>query len=229
MLCQCAEKAPKWTFGGGKGHELNATMHDEKVTAFTAITHDMSPKKYKKEPAFTFGVLRPDSVTLRPGPDYCPRTSTSTPRYGFGSTKRPSPFPGEPGPGPGFQLPERKDGPKFSMRGKRDKADKAEPGPADYDVSRSGSHALAPRWGRSAKSERRKRSASVGAPGPAYFKSSMMHDGPAYSLGAQRKEHFEEDRRQLGKPYTYFGYDDFGHTEHGDAQHREKFPPIRCR
>lgn len=235
MLCQCAEKAPKWSFAGGKGHRV-----DEEITHnpdFNVITHDTSPKRYTKDPTFSFGHSHSRSVSTPPnmrsaGLDYCPRNSSSTPFYSFGSTKRPSPFPGQEGPGPELRHPAFKDGPRYSMgsRGpQRKRAVLGPDGPGPDYVPRDLKHATAPRWGRD-DNVRKSRSASVGGPGPYYFRDAMIHDGPAYSMGDdKRKAKQDVDKRQLGNQWTYFGYDDFGHTEHGDNCRRDKLPLIRCR
>jgi len=230
MLCQCAEKAPKWSFAGGKGHRV----HDELAynPDFSVITHDTSPKRYTKDPTFSFGHSRSASTpNMRStGPDYCPRTSSTTPLYSFGSTKRPSPFPGQEGPGPELQHPALKGGPRYSMRS-RGSGKRTSGGPGPEYVPRDLTHAPAPRWGRDRCSSNygtRTRSASIGGPGPYYFRDTMLHDGPAYSMCDDRRKAKQEiDKRQLGNPWTYFGYDDFGHTEHADIRRRDKLPLVK--
>jgi len=107
---------------------------------------------------------------------------------------------------------------------KQRKRDVTGPGPADY-LLRENAPKPAPRWGNS--TEAKQRSASVGGPGPSYYHNTMEHDGPAYSLGSRFKAKCPDDKRQIGNPWTYFGYDDFGHTEHADVPAHGKLPPLR--
>jgi hypothetical protein len=53
----------------------------------------------------------------------------------------------------------------------------------------------------------------------------MVLDGPAFSMGDDRRKGKQViDRREIGNQWTYFGYDDFGHTEHADIRRRDKLP-----
>lgn len=234
MLCQVAEKAPKWSFSGGKGHQVHEGLG--KNTDFNVIPHDLPDKKFTKDPEFSFGMRRSasaPSATRRPGGtaglDYRPRDQSTTPLYSFGSTKRPSPFPGQGGPGPQVQRSTLK-GPKYSMGGSRGNYAKGGgPGPADY-LLRDTSHSPSPTWGRGDNKTRKQRHASVGGPGPHYYRDTMFQDGPAYSMGSdERMPKRDVDTRHIGHNWTYFGYDDFGHTEHPDIIPGSKLPSIRSK
>jgi len=200
MLTQIAEKSPKWTFG---------KRPQERVEESPGPTKADARLTYPRDPVYSFphAVPRPESAP--PGPCYVPPSTPTTPRYSFGSTKRQSPFVGDDGPGPiSYSVPDEKHGPKFSLGVRREKKKTKLPGPGNYDP-RWREHVRSPRWGKGGFGYlQRPRSTT---PCAMYYSPRMLPDGPAFSLGARREN--EDDRwRPLGPPYTYFGYNEFGHT-----------------
>jgi hypothetical protein len=200
MLTQVAEKAPKWTFG----------KRPQEHIAESAGPQNADPKlTYQRDPVYSFPHAAPRPVSCPPGPNYVPSNSPTTPRYSFGSTPRQSPFPGDAGPGPrSYTVPDTKHGPKFSFGSRREKKKFPVPGPGTYD-KRWQETVRSPRWGKDGFAYlQRPRSTT---PCSMYYSPRMVGDGPSFSLGA-RIEHEDDSWRPLGPPYTYFGYNDFGHT-----------------
>lgn len=225
MLCQQGgeDKAPKWTFSGTGSRPVGDSLNTN------VPYHVIAPKdpqhRYTKDPAYSFGNNRPSSApALRGPPPGFDMTNhklrPNTPQFSFGTTKRPSPFPGEDGPGPGFKVPKGRDGPKYSMPGRRGPKTPADTGPGP-NFCRKERPTGRPRPASAPTRSRRERPQSAGAgPGPTYYRPGMERDTGGVSIGDLRKEKAtlygggdEDDVRRLGKPWGYFGYNDFGHTE----------------
>lgn len=208
MLCQIAEKAPKWTFGG-KWHDPK--RQDEPGPCLGEIPNT----KYPRDPCYSFGrakAERPSSAP--PGPRNIP-LNPSTPSWGFGTCPRPPPFPGDPGPGPG-RLKPGPTGPQYSMQPRRPERLKT-PGPG-FTRPRCPAKKQGPKWGDPPRPER-PRSA-----GPGHYYYPKTGGGPAYSMQARPPDK-EEDWRPLGHQYTYFGYDEFGHTSCANCVDEVPPPP----
>jgi len=205
MLTQCAEKAPKWTMG--------QKLPGKEEKGQPGPTGVKAPDKFPRDGVFSFGnpgrPARPSSAP--PGPRFNKPLDSTTPKYSFGTTKRPPAFPGEPGPGP-HQGP-RKDmpGPKFSMPGRYHTKGEGGPGPGQYRTERPRrpQSAPGPRWG---PRPRGGEPPSADGPGPSYVEKPKQ-GGPKFSMRPRLDPKLPEEWRQLGPPYTYFGYDDFGHSE----------------
>lgn len=200
MLTQVAEKAPKWTFTG-KAKELPPGP-----APGPGLTN--APDKYSREPAYSFGgtpkLQRSFSVPV--GLQNLPLQPT-TPKWGFGSCPRPDPFSPSQSSGHGpAKLPGAPQGPKYSFAGRPQRKTKTSgPGPHDFRPHRPGS-ARAIRWGQAPANC--KRPPSAPGPGPPLPGPS----GPLYSLRPRLDEKPDDHWRQLGHPWSHFGYDDFGHS-----------------
>lgn len=201
MLTQVAEKAPKWTFGGKRKEVLPGPAPGP---AFVN-----PPDKYTREPAYTFPTGSPPPrrpISAPPGPKNVPLQPT-TPKWSFGSVSRPDPFAPEAGPGPGLRaMPSS--GPKYSFGGRpRAKTSHGGPGPNDYKPMRPESARVA-RWGMPPAG----REPPPAGPGPGPGPRSGKPQGPAYSFRPRLDEKPVDDARPLGPQWTYFGYNDFGHS-----------------
>lgn len=201
MLTQVAEKAPKWTIPG--------KPKDPPVGPAPGPGFTNPPDKYPREPAYSFGGAPKDlrSASAPPGLRNI-RLNPTTPKWGFGSCPRPDPFaPSKPsGHGP-EKLPAPSRGLKYSIGGRpqRKRPKTAGPGPNDYRPRRPGS-ARVTGWGKAPAP--RDRPLSAPGPGPPL----PGPNGPSYSMRPRLDEKDDDHWRQLGPPWTYFGYNDFGHS-----------------
>jgi len=200
MLTQVAEKAPKWTIPG--------KPKDPPVAPAPGPGFTNPPDKYPREPAYTMrGAPQHPRPASAPGLRNLPLNPT-TPKWGFGTCPRPDPFApsGPSGHGPD-KLPAPPRGPKYSIGGRpqRKRPKSAGPGPNDYRPRRPGS-ARVTGWGKAP--EGRDGPASAPGPGPPL----LAPVGPSYSMRPQLDQKSDDHWRQLGPPWTYFGYNDFGHS-----------------
>lgn len=216
MLTQIAEKAPKWTMGG-KPRDLEA----ERLAP--GPLNVKPPDKYPRDAVYSFpqGRERPERPSSAPpGPKYKPRITPTTPRYSFGKTPRPHPFAPPPGPGPILSHTEP-GGPKYSCAPRRPMnffEGPDTPSPQYYAPKRPRS-ARGPRYGPDSAPQRPP-GAPPGSwppppahgPGPDYL-PPQEPPGPRYSIRPLFPEKPTEDLRHLGPPWTYFGYNDFGHSD----------------
>jgi len=215
MLTQCATKAPKWTIPHKPHEPHESDLHPGPEGC-------PPPDKYPRDVGYTFDRAgppkkrRPESAP--PGPRFVPPSNPTTPRYSFGTTPRSAPFgsysgarPEEPTPGPlgAAAIPH---GPKYSMTA-RPPPTKAKGG----DAPGPGGYIPRPQRPQSAKGPRFVRENPdivprfVG-PGPNYM-PSQEPPGQAFSIRPPIIEKEDDNWRQLGPPYTYFGYNDFGRSD----------------
>jgi len=205
---QGTEKAPKWTIGG----RLKDPAEVKHATP--GPTGVQGPDKFPREPCYSFpggrtsAPGRPASAPAGPR-GYNPRMNPTTPKWGFGSTKRPDPFAADPGPGPG-KVHEPRGGPRYSMppRRKNNTGGPEGPGPGFYKPKRPRS-AYGPRWGPEGPKPQKPQDSG---PGPNYVPQAG-NDGPSCSFLVNPPEKPDGNWRQLGPPWTYFGYNDFGRSD----------------
>jgi hypothetical protein len=215
MRTQIVQKAPKWTFSP-KYPEPSYDRHKDMYPGpkHPEDHHRDDFSKYKRDPAWTISGNgngsnwdRPSSAP--PGGVYVP-LKPSTPRWSFGTSRRTPPAADTPGPGPGgAYVPDTPRGVKVSLTPRRPMRTRTTegPGPACYTPR---DH-IAGRWGHWGHVVDSKTPQETG-PGPKYDtrRPSM---GPRYSMGARRAQSVEKHHadRELGPPFTHFGYNDFGH------------------
>jgi len=197
MLTQVAEKEPKWTIPG--------RAKDPEAAATPGPGHVPPVDKYPRAPGYSFPRSKERPSSAPPGRGFMkPKLDPTTPKYSFGTNPRPPAFPGEPGPGPGKACPPP-GGPKYSIRLKPpDRNQGLGPGPAFKPPISFDKHG--PRYGK----ERPQRPRSAG-PGPTY--RPKLDPGKSYSMQPRRPDHDDGNWRPLGPQWTYFGYNDFGHSE----------------
>jgi hypothetical protein len=222
MLTQVAEKAPKWTIG--KRMQDPETMGNPTPGPLGV----KGPDKFARDPVYSFPrggpPDRPSSAP--PGPRLLnPRLNPSTPKWGFGTNPRPSPFEPQPGPGAGNVRPPR-EGPHYSMPGRRrvpSKKTEDTPGPGNYFPRRPRS-AYGPRWGVEKPGQQRPHRPPNRGPGPSYVPPAVCgRDGPSYSFRPNLQEKPDTDPRVLGPPWTYFGYNDFGRSDCSNCRDLPEF------
>jgi len=212
-------KAPKWSFHGQL--ESPPAKSDVPGPYGPVDPNRDSHGKYSRDPAFSFkgssGATSRIKSAWNPGPTaFEDKTASRAPSYGFSSSKRgsrggclgssePS---SEASPGPGAYLCNSKEGgPKYSMAPRLDGPHRVTAGPGAAFRWPECAPNTTPRFpvGRPSSS-RRPRSAGRVGPGPAaYPPRSMIGSAPSYSLGARPKE-FLHEKRELGGPFTTFGY-----------------------
>mmetsp|Transcript_155598 Transcript_155598/g.290386 ORF Transcript_155598/g.290386 Transcript_155598/m.290386 type:complete len:240 (+) Transcript_155598:102-821(+) len=211
MLTQLGScrKAPKWSFAP------RPRVSARETTAQAGGADDVNRdgfSKYKRDPKWSMGkppMLRPKSAP--PGPNYKPPERPTTPQYSFGS-RRPRGMTSEPptstdGPGPGGYVPKFGGGPKHSMPGKPRRPTSAGPGPGAYRPKLPDGPKYAYHWGNGDPGRRQ----SSDGPGP-QGEHGRPDRGLKYSFG-YRRETPSHGGRNLGLPFTQFGYDDFGHSQ----------------
>lgn len=199
---QGTPKAPKWTFGGKR-------KDPEEGNLYPGPDHCPEPQRYANPPAYSFpGRGRPSRPqSAPPGPKYEVPLNPSTPKWSFSKVERPHPFAPPDGPGP--ENPRRPTGgPRYSF-GKVPPGKKVGPpgpGPSDYRPRRPKSAHGVPMGPppRPTKEDPR-------GPGPTYVPHPGP-GGPSYSFRPKLEEKPDDHWRQLGPPWTYFGYNDFGHS-----------------
>jgi len=214
MMTQIVPKAPKWTFG-----QLRRQCDEERAAALSPgpLLAAIPKSTYTREPVYSFPhatsiMPRVRPASSPPGPTYVPRTKPTTPRYSFGSTKRPCPFQGEGGPGPrAVPHPEDVAAPKYSIGARRGTKETTSPGPGQYRP-RIRDNVRVPAWGKGGDSPPVRLQSAT--PGPYHFELGMGgKHGPSYTMTPRREEKVDDTRRRLAPQYTYFGYNDFGHSE----------------
>lgn len=227
QLCQLGShwKAPKWTFGN---RYSDAGVDKGSLKGPQGIG-DKAPERHPRQPVYSFGAA-PDGLirnrSAPPGPNWKPRGDPTTPQWSFGTTSRPNPFGPKESPGP-LDTRGGPGGPKYSFP----------PGPqrpagygAPYEVTPSPDHygllpgrrPPGPRWGPGTVLDGRPKKPDHG-PGPNYA-PGPWRDGPAYSFRPQLPAGGDGDAGAslsgftLPPPYTFFGYNEFGHNDTFDIK-----------
>lgn len=229
QLCQQggAWKAPKWTFG-------------QKVTGIVGTVNDLGPtgignppdSRYPTDPVFTFGVPAGDPRASQsrlnrgrsapPGPNFLPAHDPTTPKWSFGTTKRPDPFNPfgvKSGPGP-KDIRGGPGGPKYSFPPGPQRDSGYGPGDTpspDFYGPRRPEKNPGPRYGPGTVLDTIPKNPQLGI-GP-NFNPLPFRGGPAYSFRPQLPDGGDgmpkgyHDGWTLPPQYTYFGYNEFGHCD----------------